>query len=72
MFKFWLSAGIDGFYLDEVQYLFVDKDFKNHTDISTQSVISKYNSLSDKITSNLPETYDLISHWGKLIRNNSG
>lgn len=60
MFNFWLSAGIDGFYLDEVQYLYEDKDLKNHTD-SSQMIIT-----------NLPETTNLLSTWGKLIENHLG
>lgn len=51
--------GVDGLYLDKVQYLFKDKDFKNK-------------SLSNKATSILPETNELLSHWGNLIRNYSG
>lgn len=60
MFKFWLEAGIDGLYLDKIQYLFEDKDFKNNTDSS------------QKLTSNLPETTDLLTKWGKLIEDNTG
>jgi len=51
--------GVDGLYLDKVQYLFKDKDFKNE-------------SLSNKATSILPETNELLSRWGNLIRNYSG
>lgn len=59
MFKYWLDMGFDGLYLDKVQYLFKDKDFKN-------------DSLSNKATSILPETNELLSRWGNLIRNYSG
>ncbi|CAH1738583.1 neutral and basic amino acid transport protein rBAT-like [Aphis gossypii] len=59
VFKYWLDMGIDGLYLDKVQYLFKDKDLKN-------------DSLSNKATSILPETNELLSHWGDLIRNYSG
>jgi len=51
--------GVDGFYLDKVQYLFKDKDLKN-------------DSLSNKATSILPEIKELLSHWGNSIRNYSG
>lgn len=60
MFKYWLDIGVDGLYLDQVQYLFEDKDFKNETTTNSRA------------TSNLPETKELLSHWGKLIGNKSG
>lgn len=60
-------------YLDEVKYLFKDKDFKNETTDSTQAGGSNnYNSFDHKGTSNLPETKELLSNWGQLIVNNSG
>lgn len=60
MFEFWLKTGVDGLYLDQVQYLFKDKEFKNYTDSN------------QKVTSDISETTDLISKWGKLIEDNSG
>lgn len=60
VFKFWLDTGIDGLYLDKVQYLFEDKELKNSTDNS------------HNIIYNLAETTNLLSKWGKLIENNSG
>lgn len=74
MLKFWLEAGFDGLYLDKVQYLFKDKDFKNNTVTVLTSTpnTNKYSIDHKGITSNLPETIDLLSNWGKLIRNNSG
>lgn len=68
----WLDTGVDGLYLDKVQYLFKDKDFKNDTIISTQTLNNSYNSYSHKVTSNLPETNNLLSKWANLIKNNSG
>lgn len=66
MFKFWIDTGVDGLYLDKVQYLFEDVDFKNNT-------VNVINNLYDnKATSNLVETNNLLSEWGKLIGNNSG
>lgn len=61
VFKFWLDIGIDGLYLDQVQYLFEDKDFKNETAPN-----------SHMRTSNLPETRELLSQWGMLVGNKSG
>lgn len=59
--------------MDEVQYLFKDKDFKNETATPTQAGdTNNYNSYSHKATSNLPETKELLSHWGNLIGNYSG
>lgn len=72
MFEHWLNIGVDGLYLDKVQYLFEDKDLKNDTITMAPNVTNKYDSLSHKATSNLPETNELLSHWGNLIRNNSG
>lgn len=71
VFKYWLDMGVDGLYLDKVQYLFVDKDFKNDT-IIAPNMTQKYDSLSHKATSNLPETNELLSRWGNFIRNYSG
>lgn len=66
-----METGVDGLYLDKVQYLFEDKDFKNDTIIPSQtSVTNNYNSYSHKATSNLPETKNLLSQWGNLIGNN--
>jgi len=72
VFKHWLDTGVDGLYLDNVQYLFEDKDFKNDTILTASNVTKNYDSFSHKVTSNLPETNELLSHWGNLIRNNSG
>lgn len=72
VFEHWLNIGVDGLYLDKVQYLFEDKDLKNDTITMAPNVTNKYDSLSHKATSNLPETNELLSHWGNLIRNNSG
>jgi hypothetical protein len=66
VFKYWLDLGIDGLYLNQVQYLFEDKDFKNNT------IATNYTTYSHTATSNLPETKELLSHWGKLIGNKSG
>lgn len=60
VFKFWLDIGVDGLYLDQVQYLFEDKDLKNETTTNSYA------------TSNLPETKELLSRWGKMIGNKSG
>lgn len=59
--KYWLDIGIDGLYLDHVQYLFEDKDLKNETTAS-----------SHEATLNLPETKELLSKWGMLVGNKSG
>lgn len=72
MFKYWLDIGFDGLYLDNVQYLFEDKDFKNDTITTAPNMTKKYESFSHKATSNLPETKDLLSRWGNIIRNYSG
>ncbi|XP_050544245.1 neutral and basic amino acid transport protein rBAT-like [Daktulosphaira vitifoliae] len=67
LFKFWLDNGVDGFYLDKVQYLFEDKEFKNDTRIPVESILTNNNAF----TSYLPESYDLLSKWGKFIIENS-
>ncbi|KAL4131802.1 hypothetical protein QTP88_009058 [Uroleucon formosanum] len=72
VFKYWLDKGFDGLYLDNVQYLFEDKDFKNDTIITAPNMTKKYESFSHKATSNLPETKDLLSRWGNIIRKYSG
>lgn len=73
MLKYWLKQGFDGFYLDKVQYLFKNKDFLNETASEVTPITNNYYSFNHKgITSNLPETNDLLSNWGKLVRNNSG
>lgn len=72
VFKNWLDMGVDGLYLDKVQYLFEDKDLKNDTITTILNMTNTYTSFSHKMTSNLPETYELLSHWGDLIRNYSG
>jgi len=58
--------------LDNVQYLFEDKDFTNDTITTAPNMTKKYELFSHKATSNLPETKDLLSRWGNLIRNYSG
>lgn len=63
--------GFDGLYLDKVQYLFEDKSFTNDTTL-TPNMTQTYDSFSHKVTSNLPETKDLLSYWGNFIRNITG
>lgn len=72
MYKFWLDAGVDGLYLDKVEYLFEDKSFQNESMNSMNDNTNNYNSYSHSFTTNQPETYELLSKWGNLISNNSG
>ncbi|XP_050421225.1 maltase A2-like [Adelges cooleyi] len=72
VFKFWLDAGVDGLYLDKVQYLFEDKSFQNETINSKDANARNYNSYSHTFTTDLPETYQLLSKWGELISKKSG
>ncbi|WP_141706147.1 glycoside hydrolase family 13 protein [Caloranaerobacter ferrireducens] len=58
--KFWLEKGIDGFRLDVINFLMVDKQFKDNPYDEKGKQIHKY----DK---DLPETLNIVEELRKLV-----
>jgi trehalose-6-phosphate hydrolase len=58
--KFWLDKGIDGFRLDVIDFLLVDKDFRDNPYDDEGKQIHKY----DK---DLPETLEIVEELRKLV-----
>jgi alpha-glucosidase len=66
--RFWLDKGVDGFRADAVYHLFEDKelrDEKRSYDPNAQP--GDYKSLVHNLTSNQPETYDMVMQWRELL-----
>jgi alpha-glucosidase len=67
-FKFWLDKGVDGFRFSGVPYLFEDAELR---DEPLSGYIGAHPDEADYLdhvyTQNLPETYDLIHEWRKIL-----
>lgn len=65
---FWLERGVDGFRVDAVPFLFEDKEFSDEPLSNNPNALPQdYESLVHIHTNNLPETYDMVYQWRKIL-----
>jgi alpha-glucosidase len=70
--RFWLDKGVDGFRADAVYHLFEDKDLKHEKrSYDPKARPGDFNSLVHNLTTNQPETYDMVVQWRELLDNYS-
>ena len=66
--KFWLDLGIDGFRADAVYHLFEDEELKDEErSYDPNALPGDYKSLVHNLTSNQPETYDMVMQWREVM-----
>jgi len=66
--RFWLAKGADGFRVDAVYHLFEDKELRNEQrSYDLNALPGDYKSLVHNLTSNLPETYEMVMQWRELL-----
>ncbi|XP_033732800.1 maltase 2-like [Pecten maximus] len=67
--RFWLSKGVDGFYIRNSGFLFEDYDLRSEKNSSTSnsSDPNEYSYYDHAMTYGLPEVYDMLSRWRTLM-----
>ncbi|GAB0089228.1 Maltase A2 [Sergentomyia squamirostris] len=65
--EFWLQKGVDGFRIDAVNHLFEVEDFRDEPPTGMESDPKSYAYTHHWYTKDLPECYDIIFHWRKLL-----
>lgn len=66
--QFWLSKGVAGFRVDAICHLFEVEDLRDEPE-SGKPNNQSYEFLEHIYTKDLPETYDVVYHWRKLLDN---
>jgi alpha-glucosidase len=65
---FWLDKGADGFRVDAVYHLFEDKKLRDEKrSYDPDARPGDYRSLVHNLTTNQPETYDMVMQWRELL-----
>jgi alpha-glucosidase len=66
--RFWLDKGVDGFRADAVYHLFEDKELRDEKrTYDPNARPGDYKSLVHNLTSNQPETYDMVMQWREIL-----
>ncbi|OWF43494.1 neutral and basic amino acid transport protein rBAT-like isoform X2 [Mizuhopecten yessoensis] len=67
--KFWLTKGVDGFYIRNSGFMFEDYDLRNEKKSSTNnsSDPTEYSYYDHTMTYGLSEVYDMLSRWRTLV-----
>lgn len=65
---FWMQKGASGFRIDAINHMFEVEDFRDEP-INNPEDPNSYGYTHHIYTKDLPETYDVIAHWRKLIDN---
>ncbi|XP_039447932.1 maltase 2-like [Culex pipiens pallens] len=63
---FWMQKGASGFRIDAINHMFEVEDFRDEP-INNPEDPNSYGYTHHIYTKDLPETYDVIAHWRKLI-----
>jgi alpha-glucosidase len=66
--RFWLDKGVDGFRADAVYHLFEDEKLRHEQrSYDPKARPGDYSSLVHNLTTNQPETYDMVAQWRELL-----
>lgn len=64
--RFWLNKGVDGFHVQNVQYLYEDQDLRNETLIPGKTG-NAYDDFNHTQTRNHPENAKLLESWKHVL-----
>ncbi|XP_069120291.1 amino acid transporter heavy chain SLC3A1-like [Argopecten irradians] len=67
--EFWLTKGVDGFYVRDSAYLFEDYDLRNEASNGGSST-NEYENLVHDYTFAQPGVFDMLSRWQTLVNSN--
>ncbi|XP_069120290.1 alpha-glucosidase-like isoform X2 [Argopecten irradians] len=67
--RFWLSKGVDGFYIRNSGYMFEDYDLRDEkkSGDTNSTDTTEYSYYDHIMTYGLPEVYDMLSRWRTLV-----
>ncbi|RZF46930.1 hypothetical protein LSTR_LSTR013242 [Laodelphax striatellus] len=65
--KYWLDLGVDGFRMDAVKHLMEDASFSDESYINPAGNRNSYLNMYHNLTTDWPDTYDLIYEWRQFL-----
>ncbi|KAK7092497.1 hypothetical protein V1264_008234 [Littorina saxatilis] len=65
--KFWMSLGVDGFYIRDSGFLFEDYDIRNSELLSNESDPSLYSSYDHTYTYGRSDIHDMFARWRAFL-----